>query len=187
MLRHLVPVALVLVAQCGKGTAVDPRYPARPDGCGVHSFAAEPTMPVDDLGDVVVACDGSPRCGRKLADAVCERGGDVVWGIAENAAASTTMKAHAAHTRVADHPSMPAGCDVRVFANAPPMALDNIGTVTATCEEGDSDDVCMRQLQDEVCKLGGDVVWGVDKPAHVGNKRRLAGRGACSKFRVTDR
>ena len=181
MPRPIVALALILVAGCGKGTAVDPRYPARPDGCGVHSFAAAPTMPVDDLGDVEVACEGSSKCGRKLADAVCERGGDVVWGIAENPAASPTMKAHAAHTRVADHPSMPAGCDVQVFANAPPMPLDNIGTVSARCDEGDSDDVCTRQLKDEVCKLGGDVVWGVEEPSHVGNKKRLAGRAAHTK------
>ncbi len=138
-------------------------------------------MPVDELGDIEVACEGSSKCGRKLADAACERGGDVVWGIAENPASSPTMRAHAAHTRVADHPSMPAGCDVQVFAHAPPMPLDNIGTVSATCAENDSDDVCTRQLEDEVCKLGGDVVWGVDKPMNVGNKRKLAGRAAHTK------
>jgi hypothetical protein len=181
MRRPFAAVAVLILAQCRKSTAVDPRYPARPDGCAVHSFAADPTIPVDDLGDIEVACEGSSKCGRKLADAVCERGGDVVWGIAENPAASPTMRAHTAHTRVADHPSLPAGCEVRVFANAPPMPLDNIGTVSATCAEGDSDDVCTRQLQDEVCKLGGDVAWGVDRPAHVGNKRKMSGRAAHTK------
>jgi hypothetical protein len=79
------------------------------------------------------------------------------------------------------YPARPDGCDVRVFASAPPMPLDNIGTVSASCAESDSDEVCTRQLKDEACKLGGDVVWGVDAPLHTGNKRKLAGRAAHTK------
>jgi hypothetical protein len=45
------------------------------------------------------------------------------------------------------------------------MPVDNIGTVSARCAEAVGDADCIRQLQDEACKLGADLVWGVpEKP-----------------------
>jgi hypothetical protein len=42
-----------------------------------------------------------------------------------------------------------------------------------------SDADCLRTLKDQVCKLGGDVVWGVtDKPDTFGDKNVWDGRAA---------
>ena len=54
------------------------------------------------------------------------------------------------------------GCDVKVYPEAPPVVIDNIGPVTATCGLDVSDQDCLRTLQDQACKLGGDVAWGVE-------------------------
>ena len=48
------------------------------------------------------------------------------------------------------------GCEVKVFKDAPRLQTENIGTVVAVCDESLSDDECVRQLKDEVCKVGGD-------------------------------
>jgi hypothetical protein len=97
------------------------------------------------------------------------------------AAAALSACGNSPSTRAADHASLPAGCPVRVFEHAPPMPLENIGTVSAVCDANDPDDVCTRQLEDEVCKLGGDVVWGVGQPLQRGDKRTLTGRAAHTK------
>lgn len=71
------------------------------------------------------------------------------------------------------------GCEVKVFKDAPRLQTENIGTVVAVCDESLSDDECVRQLKDEVCKVGGDVAWGVpDKPTLKDGKKRLNGRAA---------
>jgi hypothetical protein len=59
------------------------------------------------------------------------------------------------------------------------MRTDNLGPVMASCSPDVSDADCVRQLQDEACKLGGDVVWGVpDKPTQDGGKNLWFGRAA---------
>jgi hypothetical protein len=59
------------------------------------------------------------------------------------------------------------------------VQTENIGGVTAVCTETLSDEECLRQLKDEVCKLGGDVAWGVPaKPTLEGGKKRLSARAA---------
>lgn len=175
-----VPIlALLLVAACGASTAPDPRYPARPQGCAVKSYPDKPEQEVDELGAVDVDCAGTSDCPRRLLDAVCARGGDVVWGLAENSVSQgARMKGHAAHSAHRAFDARPAGCDVKVFADAPPMKTQNIGTVSARCADDTSDDDCVRQLQDEVCKLGGDVVWGVSPPSMKNGKKRVSGRAA---------
>jgi hypothetical protein len=166
-------------AACGSSTAPDPRYPARPQGCAVKSYPEKPTQDVDELGDVVVDCAGTTNCPRRLLDAVCARGGDVAWGLAENPVSQgATMRAHAAHSAHRAFDAKPVGCDVKVFADAPPMKTQNIGAASASCAEDATDDDCVRALQDEVCKLGGDVVWGVSPPRMKNGRKRVSGRAA---------
>ena len=71
------------------------------------------------------------------------------------------------------------GCDVKISTQAPGVMSDNIGPVTATCAPDVSDADCLRTLEDQVCKLGGDLVWGVSPtPENVNGKKRFAGRAA---------
>ena len=66
------------------------------------------------------------------------------------------------------------------ISTAPPGVMsDNIGPVTATCSTDVSDEDCLRTLKDQVCKLGGDLAWGVSPtPESVNGKKRFAGRAA---------
>lgn len=77
-------------------------------------------------------------------------------------------------------PPRPEGCAVDVLHDqAPTTATDNIGSVSASCTDLTSDEECLRTLKDEVCKIGGDVVWGVEpKPVVQAGKKRLNGRAA---------
>ncbi|MBX3186455.1 MAG: hypothetical protein KF819_05535 [Labilithrix sp.] len=77
-------------------------------------------------------------------------------------------------------PPRPEGCDVHVFPGPPPMQTDNIGAVNAVCGDDVSDADCERTLKDQACKLGGDVVWGVESEAKSG-KKHLSGRAAHTK------
>ena len=176
-----VGLALLAGAACG-GSAPDARYPARPAGCPVKSFPAEPGASVDDLGVVAVDCVAAgSACARSVLDAVCARGGDVAWGLGDNALSAVHVTAHAAHTkRVTQGPSA-RGCPVQVFTDAPSMRTENIGPVVAMCAQDDSKDVCVRELQDQTCLLGGDVVWQVEGPTPDGNKQRMRGRAAHTK------
>jgi hypothetical protein len=77
------------------------------------------------------------------------------------------------------YPAREEGCDVQVFQDAPTIATENIGPVSAVCGDDIGDDECLRELKDQTCKLGGDVVWGVaDKPTVSGGKKRYSGRAA---------
>lgn len=79
-------------------------------------------------------------------------------------------------------PERPAGCTVALTYGSPVSDTTNLGVVTATCGEDIGEAACLRQLQDEVCKLGGDVVWGVsEKPERVGDKNKYTGRAAVTK------
>jgi hypothetical protein len=187
----LVSCAGSALVSCA-GSAPDPRYPSREAGCPVKSFPAEPTMPVDDLGTVAIDCapasstspSGASRggCERQALDVVCARGGDVAWGFADNALTSTRLVVHAAHTRRALEAARPRGCVVQVFIDAPPIATENIGAVIALCSPDDSRDTCLRELEDQVCKLGGNVLWQVEGPTPAdtpeGSKQRMRGRAA---------
>jgi hypothetical protein len=76
-------------------------------------------------------------------------------------------------------PPQPVGCPVEIFPDTPPMATDNIGTVRARCGMDISRDDCIRELKDQACKLGGDVIWGVaDAPRVVDDKNEWSGRAA---------
>ena len=180
-LAALVAASLAAAA-CGGGGSPDARYPARPQGCPVKSYAADPPVPEDELGLVTVDCASTgASCARQLLDEVCARGGDVIWGTGDNALTATHLVAHAGHTRRATKGPRERGCDVQTFADAPPMRTENIGPVSALCSLDDPRDVCLRELQDQVCLLGGDVVWQVEGPAVQGNKQRMEGRAAHSR------
>jgi hypothetical protein len=74
------------------------------------------------------------------------------------------------------------GCEVRVFPEAPNYPTENIGPVSASCEETVSDADCLRTLKDQACKLGADTAWGVnDPPTMKDGRKRLSGRAAHQK------
>ncbi len=80
------------------------------------------------------------------------------------------------------YPPQKAGCEVKVSEEAPTYSTDNIGPVSASCEESVSDADCLRELKDQACKLGADTVWGVsDDPTHKGGRKRFFGRAAHTK------
>jgi hypothetical protein len=82
----------------------------------------------------------------------------------------------------ARYPKRPEGCDVALYRDVPSGATDNIGPVHAACDESVSPDDCVRTLKDVVCKMGGDVVWGVDGPDRKDDgKIHYSGRAAHTK------
>jgi hypothetical protein len=182
----LVSHLLLTVASCASA-APDPRYPAREAGCPVKSFPGEPSTPVDDLGTVAVDCSrrGGGGCEREALDVVCKRGGDVAWGLADNSLTTTRLVVHAGHTRRALARPGERGCAVSAFRDAPPLATENVGTVTALCPVDDSKESCLRELEDEACMLGANVVWQIDGPTREatseGDKLRMRGRAAHTK------
>ena len=184
-MRSTVACLMVLasLADCG-GSAPDARYPARQDGCPVKRYGGPAGVPVDDLGSVSVQCppDGAATCERQLMNAVCRLGGDVVWGMADNALTASTLVGHAAHSRRAAQGPRDRGCAVQVFEGAPPIRTENLGPVTALCNEDDAREACERELEDQVCLLGGDVLWQTDGPTLVntgnGRRQQMHGRAA---------
>ncbi len=177
-----VALAIAVAALGCGGASRDARYPARRSGCPVKTFPGEPSGPVENLGVVTVDCTSlGDRCERALLDEVCARGGDVAWGLGDNALTATHPVAHAAHTTRARENERGTDCEVRVYDRAPPMATENLGEVSATCGADDSRDVCMRVLEDQVCKMGGDVLWQVEGPRVEGDQQRLHGRAAHSR------
>lgn len=85
----------------------------------------------------------------------------------------------------ARYPPRPEGCDVRMFHDVPTIPTDNIGPVRARCAPDVPEADCVRTLQDEVCKLGGDVAWGVpEKPEVEGGKNVWSARAAHTKTAV---
>jgi hypothetical protein len=178
------PLLAALLA-CGGGVP-DARYPAREQGCPVKSIPGPATMPVDDLGTVRVECRaGGGSCERQLLDAVCARGGDVAWGLADNALTATVLVGHAAHTKKATQGPRERGCAVQIVNDAAPSRTENIGPVIALCAEYDSREVCLRELEDQVCLQGGDILWQLDGPTLTGTengmRQRMRGRAAHSK------
>ena len=80
------------------------------------------------------------------------------------------------------YPPLQPGCEVRTFPEQPTYQTDNIGPVSASCDDTVSDSDCLRTMMDEACKLGADTVWGVsDKPEMKLGKKRFYGRAAHQK------
>jgi hypothetical protein len=69
-------------------------------------------------------------------------------------------------------------CVVKKLPRAPTEAFDDLGIVSIDCWAGNNDG-CEQEFLDEVCRRGGDVVWGLGDPApstgkmaaHVGRTR----------------
>ena len=98
------------------------------------------------------------------------------------AIAALALVACGAPEKEGRYPKRPEGCAVQVFNESPSMPTDNIGSVDAICGEDISNDACLQTLKDQVCKLGGDVVWGVaDAPSISLGKKKLSGRAAHTK------
>jgi hypothetical protein len=82
----------------------------------------------------------------------------------------------------ARYPARAEGCAVKLSHDAPTLPTDNIGPVRVRCGFDVSETDCLRTLEDQVCKLGGDVVWGVpDKPGTFGDKNVWEARAAHTK------
>jgi hypothetical protein len=83
------------------------------------------------------------------------------------------------------YPPQERGCHVTVFEGLPPFPTANVGNVVAWCLETDSRDTCVRELQDQVCLLGGNVLSQIEGPSPQatsdGTKLRMRGRAAHSK------
>jgi hypothetical protein len=80
---------------------------------------------------------------------------------------------------VGGFPPRPEGCAVKLFHESPTGPTTNIGPVRASCAADVADSDCLRTLEDQVCKLGGDLVWGVaDKPRVFGDRNLWEGRAA---------
>lgn len=78
-------------------------------------------------------------------------------------------------------PKRSEGCDVKVFHESPDVPTENIGPVRARCAEDVVESDCVRTLKDQVCALGGDVVWGVGEPEKRDGKVVYEGRAAHTK------
>ena len=95
------------------------------------------------------------------------------------AVAAAALAACSGPAKDTKYPPQKEGCDVQIFQDAPTTATDNIGPVSATCDESVSDEDCLRTLKDEACKLGANVVWGVNpKPTIDLGKKKFSGRAA---------
>jgi hypothetical protein len=74
---------------------------------------------------------------------------------------------------------------VASYAGAPDVGVDNLGSVSASCDDvasGTDEAACFRQLKDEACRLGADVIWGVpDHPVETNGKHVLKARAAHTK------
>lgn len=97
------------------------------------------------------------------------------------ASASMTIACGSSAKPEGKYPPRAAGCEVRVYfeGELPSYTTDNIGTVQASCDESVTDDECMRELQDQACKLGADTIWGVNERATLEyGKKKFSGRAA---------
>jgi hypothetical protein len=83
--------------------------------------------------------------------------------------AVATLVACGSKARDPRYPSRDAGCAVKSYAAEPGMLVDDLGTVEIDCEGAAK---CGRKLLDEVCKVGGDVVWGLGENGVTSTKMR---------------
>jgi hypothetical protein len=80
------------------------------------------------------------------------------------------------------YPAQPEGCPVKIVRGTPTVPTDNIGVVTATCGAEAPAEQCLRELQDQACKLGADILWGVPEgPEMKFDKQFWSARAAHTK------
>jgi hypothetical protein len=102
--------------------------------------------------------------------------------MADNAIGSAHLVAHAAHSKLATGDARPLGCAVQVVPQGDtPAHIENIGPVMASCDRDDPREVCLRELQNQVCRMGGDLLWQVDTPQFEGDRQMMHGRAAHTK------
>lgn len=77
-------------------------------------------------------------------------------------------------------PARPEGCDIKIFRETPPFPTDNIGHVQAVCDQDRiSENDCMRELKDQACKIGADLMWEVPmQPSYEYGKQVWSARAA---------
>lgn len=78
-------------------------------------------------------------------------------------------------------PEQPAGCAVTEYQDSPIVPVHVIGRVRASCGRSASADDCKRTLKDEVCKLGGNVVYEVKSAEGEDDRTILTARAAHTK------
>jgi hypothetical protein len=79
-------------------------------------------------------------------------------------------------------------CAVKTLPSAPKVPVDDLGVVAVDCWTGDNDG-CRAELLDEVCRRGGDVVWGLGDTApstsqlavHAARTRPTASDGSAGR------
>ncbi len=79
------------------------------------------------------------------------------------------------------YPPQPPGCAVQLFhGKIKSIAYDNIGGVDAICGNDIGLEECVKELKNQTCKLGGDLVYDVpDEPEKPSpDKIRLTGHVA---------
>jgi hypothetical protein len=79
------------------------------------------------------------------------------------------------------YPPQPAGCPVQLFrGKIKSMPYDDIGGVDAICGTDIGVEECLKELKNQTCKLGGDLVYDVpDEPSKPSpDKVRFTGRVA---------
>lgn len=85
----------------------------------------------------------------------------------------------------ARYPARQEGCDVKIYPDTPDVPSDNLGPVQSSCSEQIAPEDCLRSLKDAVCKLGGDIAWGVSPtPTKENGKNRFFGRAAHTKAKA---
>jgi hypothetical protein len=81
----------------------------------------------------------------------------------------------------ARYPPRADGCDVKVFrGKVAGITYDDIGHVDAICGNDLGPEECLKELKNQTCKLGGDIVYDVpDEPLKPSpDKMRYTGSGA---------
>ena len=82
----------------------------------------------------------------------------------------------------ARYPPSADGCAVQTFESPPPMPTDNIGSVRSRCGADIARADCLRELKNQACRLGADVIWGLaDAPRVVDDENEWSGRAAHTK------
>jgi hypothetical protein len=79
-----------------------------------------------------------------------------------------------------NYPPKPKGCAVQEFMDEPTIPVHKIGGVSAICGRSVTPEDCTRTLEDEVCKLGGDVLSQVHS-SDLDDKTQMTGRAGKAK------
>jgi hypothetical protein len=83
------------------------------------------------------------------------------------------------------YPARPEGCEVKIFhGKVAGITYDDIGRVDAICGNDLGTEECLKELKNQTCKLGGDIVYDVpDEPQKPSpDKMRYTGRVAHTRI-----